>query len=124
MSEYKKASKIRCRHVLIKHKDVRNPKSKRTGVAVERSRAEALEHIEGLLKQLKAERADRLEDKIAEMAGKESDCNTFKRGGDLGKFKKESMQKAFAKPAFALKVGELSGVIESDSGFHVVYRVA
>mmetsp|Transcript_9005 Transcript_9005/g.11295 ORF Transcript_9005/g.11295 Transcript_9005/m.11295 type:complete len:165 (+) Transcript_9005:267-761(+) len=121
--EYEKPKKIRCHHILVKHNEVRNPKSKRTQVAVKRTRAEALTHTEDLRKKLKTEPEEKLKEKLMQLAEAESDCNTFKRGGDLGAFTKKVMQEAFSKPAFALKEGELSGVIESDSGFHIILRV-
>ena len=64
------------------------------------------------------------EEIFAELARKESDCSTYKRGGDLGLFKKATMQKAFSRPAFALEVNEMSGIVESNSGYHIILRVA
>ena len=64
------------------------------------------------------------EEVFAELARKESDCSTYKRGGDLGLFKKATMQKAFSRPAFALEVNEMSGIVESNSGYHIILRVA
>lgn len=48
------------------------------------------------------------------------DAATAKQGGDLGLFGKGVMDKAFEDSAFALKVGELSGIVKSGFGFHII----
>ena len=44
------------------------------------------------------------------------------RGGRLGRFKRKQMIKPFADVAFKLKPGELSGIVETPFGFHIILR--
>lgn len=52
----------------------------------------------------------------------DSDCSSASRGGDLGPFARGQMQKPFEDSTFGLKVGEMSGVVETDSGMHAILR--
>lgn len=61
---------------------------------------------------------------FATLASQESHCSSAQRGGDLGVFGKGQMQPAFEQAAFALRVGELSGPVFSDSGVHLILRTA
>ncbi len=44
--------------------------------------------------------------------------------GDLGMFGHGAMQKPFEEASFALNVDEMSKVVDSDSGLHVILRIA
>jgi parvulin-like peptidyl-prolyl isomerase len=50
------------------------------------------------------------------------DTGTVDRMGSLGKFRRDAMDPAFGAAAFALKVGEVSDVVETPFGFHVIKR--
>lgn len=57
-----------------------------------------------------------------ELAQKYSDCPSSYKGGDLGKFKFEVMSKPFSEAAFALEIDQVSQVVETEFGFHVIKR--
>jgi parvulin-like peptidyl-prolyl isomerase len=58
---------------------------------------------------------------FAEAARKSSQCPSAQAGGDIGYFfRKYTVQEPIAKAAFAMKVGEVSEVIQSDYGLHLI----
>lgn len=62
--------------------------------------------------------------KFKKIASEFSDCSSAKRGGDLGAFSRNKMQKTFEDVSFALKIGEMSNITDTDSGLHLILRVA
>lgn len=58
---------------------------------------------------------------FAEAARKFSQCPSAARGGDIGYFpRKWAVEESFARAAFALQKGEVSGVVETDYGMHLI----
>lgn len=84
------------------------------GASAEQRKA-AREKAEAIERRLK-EGAD-----FAELARTESqDPGSAGSGGDLGFFTRDMMVQPFADAAFALGVGQTSGVVETEFGFHVI----
>jgi parvulin-like peptidyl-prolyl isomerase len=59
---------------------------------------------------------------FADLAKKYSQDNSAARGGDLGVFPRGGMVKPFADAVAALKPGEISPVVETQFGYHIVER--
>jgi peptidyl-prolyl cis-trans isomerase SurA len=57
---------------------------------------------------------------FAQLASLYSDDPTGKEGGDLGFFRKGDMIPKFEEVAFALKPGEISKVVETEFGYHII----
>lgn len=73
------------------------------------------EEADAIVKQL-SEGAD-----FAELAKeKSSDTGSKDNGGDLDFFKKGDMVAEFADTAFSMKVGETSGAVKTDYGYHII----
>lgn len=53
-----------------------------------------------------------------------SECSSSEQGGDLGSFGKGMMVKEFEKAAYSLAVNEVSGVVKTQFGFHLIKRTA
>ena len=113
---------VHCLHLLKKHTGSRNPMVRKKPVT--RSLETARLEVSELREALAAIPAASLESTFREFATSESDCSSSRKGGDLGPFGRGKMQPPFEKAAFALKVGELSGLVESPSGVHIILRVA
>ncbi|ORX83787.1 rotamase-domain-containing protein [Anaeromyces robustus] len=116
--ENPEAEQIRVCHLLVKHNQSRRPSSWKEE-HITRTKEEALEIIKGYREKI-------INNSISfqDLAKTESDCSSAKHGGDLGFFSRGRMQPSFEEAAFALKVGELSEPVFSDSGVHLILRIA
>ncbi len=110
LARYTNAEERRASHILIKA-DKDQPRA-------ERDKAKA--RAEALLAEVRKSPAG-----FAELARKNSeDTGSAGQGGDLDFFGRGAMVKPFEDAVFAMKPGEISNVIESDFGFHIVQLTA
>jgi peptidyl-prolyl cis-trans isomerase C len=107
-NNFKRDETIRISHILVSVEKDANPdaKLKALGKAAD-------------IKRMLSEGKD-----FAEIANTYSDCSRTKQvGGDLGYIKRGYMPPEFDKAAFALKKGEVSDVIETRFGYHIIKLV-
>ena len=62
-------------------------------------------------------------EKFSGIAKEVSLCPSKKRGGDLGTFSRGKMVKEFEKAAFALQKGQISPIVKTKFGYHVIKRL-
>lgn len=102
-------STVRASHILLMYKG--SARSTAT-----RSQEEAASQIRDLKAKLDAG------SDFAELARSHSDCPSARKGGDLGSFGRGQMVPAFEKSAFEMTVGQVSDVVETDFGYHIIQR--
>jgi len=61
-------------------------------------------------------------EKFSAIAKDVSLCPSKKRGGDLGTFGRGQMVKEFEKVAFVLDKGQISGIVKTKFGYHIIKR--
>lgn len=105
-ARYEQPQERRARHILIKVD---------AGASAD-AKAKAKARAEALLAEVRKNPAG-----FADLAKQNSeDPGSAAQGGDLDWFGRGAMVKVFEDTAFALKKGEVSGVVESDFGFHIL----
>jgi peptidyl-prolyl cis-trans isomerase C len=62
-------------------------------------------------------------EKFANVAREISLCPSAKRGGDLGTFGRGKMVREFEQAAFALQKGQISPIVKTKFGYHILRRL-
>lgn len=105
-SKFQGDEQRRASHILIGFSASATPEAK----------AEAKKKAEQVLAEVKKNPA-----KFAELAKKYSqDPGSAEKGGDLGAFGRGAMVKPFEDAAFSMKQGDVSGLVQSDFGYHII----
>jgi len=107
-AQFKTPEQIRASHILIRP-DITDPNTDPN-----QAKAKAKAKTQELLEQVK-NGAD-----FAALAKANSGCPSAEKGGDLGFFEKGKMVPAFEEAAFALKVGQVSDIVETTYGYHII----
>jgi len=106
------AKKLNASHILIQHAD-----SKRAAEGITRSKEEALQRAKDVAAKAQAQDAD-----FATLARQFSDGPSKQNGGDLGNFLPQQMIPEFSAATSQLKIGEVSGPVETQFGYHIILR--
>ena len=105
-----------CRHLLIKHTQSRNPSSWREKT-ITRTKEQAIIKLQQIRKEIVENGQD-----FIRLTMIESDCASAKYGGyltgDINHF-----QKAFTDAYLKLKPHEISDIVETESGVHIILRL-
>ncbi|MGA7875490.1 MAG: peptidylprolyl isomerase [Desulfoferrobacter sp.] len=101
---FKTPERVRASHILVKVEPN----------ASEADKAKARQKIEDIQKKVK-----KGED-FAALAKQYSDCPSSAKGGDLDYFQRGQMVGPFQDAAFAMKVGDVSDIVETQFGYHLI----
>jgi peptidyl-prolyl cis-trans isomerase C len=109
IKQYEKPEQVRASHILIR------PDKSDPNKDPNEAKAVALAKAQDLLKQIKEEGAD-----FAELAKAHSESTSKDKGGDMGFQPRGAWVASFEKVAFELKVGQISDVVETPYGYHII----
>ena len=113
-TRFQKPTLLAASHILIAYKG-----ASRCPIRVERSREDALGLARKLMRRLKAQPY-----LFTEMAKKYSDDPVGAQGGHLGTWAKGKGIREFEAAVLRLKVGQISGPLETHAGYHIIQRQA
>ena len=99
-AEFVVPPQVLCQHILVKGSD-----------------DAALDKIKAIRERIVSGKSD-----FAAEAKEHSDCPSGQEGGSLGWFGRGMMVPEFDKVAFEMKKGEVSGVVSTQFGYHIIYK--
>lgn len=99
-AEFVVQPQVLCQHILVKGSDDK-----------------ALDKIKEIRERIVSGKSD-----FAAEAKEHSDCPSGAEGGSLGWFGRGMMVPEFDKVAFEMKKGEVSGVVSTQFGYHIIYK--
>ena len=99
-AEFVTPPQVLCQHILVKGSDDK-----------------ALDKIKEIRERIVSGKSD-----FAAEAKEHSDCPSGAEGGSLGWFGRGMMVPEFDKVAFEMKKGEVSGVVTTQFGYHIIYK--
>mgnify|MGYP003301627895 CR=1 FL=1 len=99
-AEFVTPPQVLCQHILVKGSDDK-----------------ALDKIKEIRERIVSGKSD-----FAAEAKEHSDCPSGAEGGSLGWFGRGMMVPEFDKVAFEMKKGEVSGVVSTQFGYHIIYK--
>lgn len=105
--------KAHTRHILIRYRGAENAPSEIT-----RTKEEARALATEIRAEATADGAD-----FEAIAREKSEDSSAERGGDVGTLGRGRLAPAYETAAFALSPGDISEVVETDYGFHIIQRV-
>ncbi len=107
-AQFETPEQVKASHILIQ------PNTSDPNIDPNDAKAKAKVKAQQLLEQVK-NGAD-----FATLARENSNCPSAAKGGDLGFFGKGQMVPDFEKAAFELKVGQVSDIVETQFGYHII----
>ncbi len=108
-AEYVAAPEVFCRHILVKTEGLDSG-----------DKAQALEKIKSIRADVVG--ADNVRDAFIAAAKEHSDCPSSAEGGSLGWFGRGMMVPEFDAASFSMKKNEVSDVIETQFGYHIILK--
>lgn len=120
-------TQVRLRHILMKHKECKSTVDKVRNRQVRRTRGEAERILRGILEEVEGDSGRKI---FTQRCRDLSECQSCLKAGDLAgdvswvKRGDKKFPEAFETTAFGLKVNQMSDLIDSDQGVHIVLRTA